>query len=237
MFIAGFPSGSLAANCYLVAAGPGTPCVIVDPGEGALDQVRAIVAEHRLEPVAVLLTHGHLDHAASLRDVTEAYDVVGAMHPADEYMLDDPLSALSPELRAMLVGYPLPVMRPEELLALGPTDRVNVGDFDLVVDGSPGHTDGSLVYRLDGGRDRPTVLFTGDTLFAGSVGRTDLPGGSTERLNASLHRLLAASDEAVILPGHGPQSTIGAERQSNPFLAAAASQAAEARSGKLWNRA
>jgi hydroxyacylglutathione hydrolase len=221
VFIAGFPLGALAANCYVVAAAPGEPCVVIDPGEDALPQVQAVVAEQGLQVNSVLLTHGHLDHAASFGAVADAYEVEGMVHPADEYMLDDPLSALSPELRSMLAGYPVPRMRPdEELILLEPGDRIDVDGFVLAVDVTPGHTGGSVVFRLDGTKDRPTILFTGDTLFAGSVGRTDLPGGSTEQLNASLDALLAASpDDAVILPGHGPTSTIGAERAANPFLA------------------
>lgn len=219
MFIAGFPTGSLAANCYLLATAAGADCVIVDPGEDALAAVRATVTEHGLRPVAALLTHGHLDHAAALRQVTDAYGIPGYLHPADDYMLDDPLSALSPEFRQMLAGYDLPAMRPDELRHLAPDDVLSFGELELSVAHTPGHTGGSVLFALAGAGDRPEVLFTGDTLFAGSVGRTDLPGGSTATLTASLRsQVLHRPHDAVILPGHGPQSTIGAELRANPFL-------------------
>lgn len=221
MLIAGFPTGSMAANCYLIAAGPGSPCLVIDPGENALDAVRAAITEHELTPVGALLTHGHFDHAASLRTIADAFDVPGYLHPADEYMLDDPLAALSTELRTMLAGYPMPAMRPDELRGLTAGQRLEFPGFELLVRHTPGHTGGSVVFQLDADEasGRPEVLFTGDTLFAGSVGRTDLPGGSTATLDASLRdSLLTRPDSAVVLPGHGPQSTIGAERASNPFL-------------------
>ncbi|MEO5834862.1 MAG: MBL fold metallo-hydrolase [Nakamurella sp.] len=219
MLIAGFPTGSLAANCYVLAPADGADCVIVDPGEDALAAVQATVAEHRLRPVAALLTHGHLDHAAALRDVASAYGIPGYLHPADEYMLDDPLSALSPEFRQMLVGYDLPAMRPDELRRLAAADVLTFGELELTVIHTPGHTGGSVLFVLAADGERPEVLFTGDTLFAGSVGRTDLPGGSTATLTASLRSgVLGRPDTAVILPGHGPRGTIGAEKRTNPFL-------------------
>ncbi len=220
MFIAGFPAGSLQANCYLVALGPGEPCLIIDPGEDAVDGIDALVVEHGLQPVGALLTHGHLDHAASLQQVSRLFKIPGFVHEADDYMLDDPMAALSPELRSMLAGRPMPMMRPDPLVYLDDDGELEFGELRLKVEHTPGHTGGSVVFRLAGDGTRPDVLFTGDTLFAGSVGRTDLPGGSTAVLNDSLLRLARDHrDEAVILPGHGPRSTIGAEKSVNPFVA------------------
>lgn len=219
MFIAGFPAGSLVANCYLVAPAAGADCVIIDPGENALEQVMATVSEHRLTPVAAVLTHGHLDHAGSLRDVTRQFDIPGFLHRADDYMLDDPLAALSPEFRAMLADRPMPAMRPDELRYLEPGSTLDLAELGLTVEHTPGHTGGCVLLTLAGDGTRPDVVFTGDTLFAGSVGRTDLPGGSVAELVDSLTRsILPMSPETVILPGHGPQSTIGAELRANPFL-------------------
>jgi hydroxyacylglutathione hydrolase len=225
VFIAGFPTGMLSANCYVVAQQAGAPCVVIDPGEDALESLRELLSSHSLQPVAVLLTHGHLDHAASLRTVSEEFGIPGYLHTADHYMLDDPLSALSPELRAALVEYSIPHMRPAELRSLAGSHQLEFPDLRLTVISTPGHTGGSVVFRISGNDRRPEVLFTGDTLFAGSVGRTDLPGGNSSQLQLSLRRLLAEPEDAIVLPGHGARSTLGAERRTNPFLMAASSSA------------
>lgn len=223
MLIAGFPSGAFRANCWVLAPGPGGPCVVVDPGEAAVEPLAAVLEQHRVTPAAVLLTHGHLDHIASAAEVCRVHDVAAHLHAADDHLLDDPLSGLSDDLRAMLAGYPLDGLRPERVEPLG--DALEVAGLQLAVDATPGHTPGSVVFRLAAasgdpdGAARPEILLTGDTLFAGSVGRTDLPGGSARQLTRSLReQLLTRPDDAVVLPGHGPTSTIGAERRSNPFL-------------------
>ena len=219
MLIAGFPAGSFQANCYVLAVEPGGPCVVVDPGQDALARLEPLLAEHRLRPVAALLTHGHLDHTASVGEFCRGLDVPAYIHPDDEYMLDDPLAALSPELRAALAGMPIGGLRPPTVLALSDRLTPDLAGLALTVDHTPGHTGGSVVFRLAGDGERPEVLLTGDTLFPGSIGRTDLPGGSAAQELDSIHdRLLSRPDEAVVLAGHGPSSTIGAERAGNPFL-------------------
>ena len=219
MLIAGFPAGSFQANCFVVAPEAGGRCVVIDPGEDAAERLQALLAEHRLTPVAVLLTHGHLDHTASAAAVCRAADIPAYIHPADEYMLDDPLAALSPELRAALADLPKDGFRPAEVLPLADLLEPGLADLPLTVDHLPGHTGGSVVYRFAADGDRPEILFTGDTLFAGSIGRTDLPGGSMDQELASItDRVLSRADDAVILAGHGPATTVGNERSSNPFL-------------------
>lgn len=224
MLIAGFPAGPLAANCYVLAPGDGAGCVVVDPGQSAVERLGTLLDEHRLTPVAVLLTHGHLDHVASARAVCAAAGVPAHLHDADSYMLDDPLAALSAELRAGVAALlgpddDLAALRPGEVAPVVPGD-LELAGLPLVVHATPGHTGGSVVYRLAADGDRPEVLLTGDTLFAGSIGRTDLPGGSSPQILASIAaELLTRPDDAVVLPGHGPASTIGAERAGNPFLA------------------
>lgn len=223
MLIAGFPAGALAANCYVLASGDDADCVVVDPGQDAVDRLRSLLEEHRLRPVAVLLTHGHLDHVASARAVCSEYRCVAYLHRADQYMLTDPLAGLSPQFRAGVAGMLGPG---DDLNALCPDQvehpeagELTLAGLPLVVHHTPGHTQGSVVYRLAGDGNRPEVLLTGDTLFAGSIGRTDLPGGSTPQILASIEaELLTRPDDAVVLPGHGPTSTIAAERASNPFL-------------------
>jgi glyoxylase-like metal-dependent hydrolase (beta-lactamase superfamily II) len=236
VLIAGFPAGSFQANCYVLAAEPGATCVVVDPGQDALDRLQPLLDEHRLRPVAVILTHGHLDHTASAAQFCRAADVPAYIHPADEYMLDDPLAGLSPELRAALAGMPLGDLRPPTVLELHDLVEPGLAGLPITIDHTPGHTGGSVVLRLAGDVERPEILLTGDTLFAGSIGRTDLPGGSAAQELGSIHdRLLTRPDAAVVLPGHGPSSTIGAERAGNPFLTAAAlaqAQHAEGRSAR-----
>lgn len=219
MLIAGFPAGSFQANCFVVAQEAGASCVVIDPGEDAAERLKSLLDEHRLTPVAVLLTHGHLDHMASAAAICRAADIPAYIHPADEYMLDDPMAALSPELRAALAGMPKDGFRPDEVLPLADLLEPGLADLPLTVDHLPGHTGGSVVYRFAGDGDRPEILFTGDTLFAGSIGRTDLPGGSMDQELASIaDRVLSRADDAVVLAGHGPATTVGNERASNPFL-------------------
>ncbi|MEP6561402.1 MAG: MBL fold metallo-hydrolase, partial [Nakamurella sp.] len=132
-------------------------------------------------------------------------------------------AALSPELRAALAGFPLDDLRPDAIVALSDLDEPDLAGLPLTIDHTPGHTGGSLVIRLAGDGERPEILFTGDTLFAGSIGRTDLPGGnSAQELLSIRERIFSRADDAVVLPGHGPASTVGAERAGNPFLTAAA---------------
>lgn len=243
MLIAGFPAGSFQANCYVLARSAGqdepVPCVVIDPGEGALEPLAELLAEHRLTPVAVLVTHGHLDHTASAAAVGRRYDVPVGVHPEDEYMLSDPGAALSPQLRAALSASGdawSQGVRPDRVRLLADGEDLGLADLPLSVVHNPGHTPGSVTYRLaagdpdpDGGPARPELLFTGDTLFAGSIGRTDLAGGSQPRELVSIaERLLTRPDDAVVLPGHGPTTTVAAERAGNPFLTPAAVAGARA---------
>jgi len=219
VLIAGFPAGSFQANCFVLAAEPGASCIVVDPGQDALAGLESLLAEHELRPVAVILTHGHLDHTATAAQFCRAMDIPAYIHPADEYMLDDPLAALSPELRAALAGLPVGDLRPPTVLELSDLLEPGLAGLPLTIDHTPGHTGGSVVLRLAGDVERPEILLTGDTLFAGSIGRTDLPGGSTETMLTSLRdKILPLADDTVVLPGHGPETTIGRERVANPYL-------------------
>ena len=223
MLIAGFPAGSFGTNCYVIAPAAGERCVVVDPGQDAVDGVAEILREHRLRPAAVVLTHGHLDHMWSVLPVCGAHDVPAYIHPADRFMLADPLKGVSPQFAAM-VGPDVTFAEPDEVRELADGKALGLGGvlgFDLVVDHAPGHTKGSVTFtlpRLDTAGD-PDVLFSGDLLFAGSIGRSDLPGGDPAELNDSLARVvLPRPDDTLVLPGHGGSTTIGRERASNPFL-------------------
>jgi hydroxyacylglutathione hydrolase len=219
VLIAGFPAGRFATNCYVVAPGPGEECVIVDPGEDAEPGITQILAEHRLKAVAVLLTHGHIDHIWSVAPVCGAQGIPAYIHPADRALLSDPARGLSLQAGQQLFGG-LTFTEPDEVAELADGMTIRLAGMELVVDHAPGHTPGSVTFRapegLDGGQD---VLFSGDLLFAGSIGRTDLPGGDYPTICDSLARVcLPLPDWTAVLPGHGPATTIGAERAANPFL-------------------
>ncbi len=215
MLVTGFPAGVFGTNCYVVAPGPGTECIVIDPGQDATELVRSVVDEHRLKPVAVVLTHGHLDHVWSVVPVCDGYDIPAYLHPSDRAMLADPLSWHGPQIGAMIQG--LTFAEPAEVAELTDGTELALAGVRLTVRHAPGHTRGSVVFEL-AHPDVP-VLLSGDLLFAGSIGRTDLPGGSYEQILDSLARVcLPLADETVVLSGHGPQTTIGQERASNPYL-------------------
>ena len=220
MLITGFPAAAFGTNCYVVAPGPGEQAVVVDPGIEVVDQLDEVLREHRLAPVAVLLTHGHLDHTFSVTPVCGARGIPAYLHPGDDHMLADPMSGLSAESRAMFAGR-LRWSEPDDVKPLADGEVLALAGLEVTVDHAPGHTPGSVAFRLpaDAAAARPPVMLSGDLLFAGSIGRTDLPGGDTEAMMASLARtVLTLDDDVVVLPGHGPQTTIGQERATNPFL-------------------
>jgi glyoxylase-like metal-dependent hydrolase (beta-lactamase superfamily II) len=236
MFVAGFPSAAFGTNCYLLAPAVGEQCVIVDPGVGVAAELAELVREYHLRPVAVLLTHGHVDHTFSVVPVCGAHGVPAYLHPADRHQLKDPASGLSPQLAAMLHQLPGGTVdtEPDDVLDLADGARLELAGLTLTVDHAPGHTEGSVMFRLPGpvarvGAQLPAgrpelveaseVCLAGDVLFAGSVGRVDMPGGSAAAMADSLRRrVLPLADTVAVLPGHGPHTTIGAERRTNPYL-------------------
>jgi len=218
VLIAGFPAGVFATNCYVVAPAAGEDCVVVDPGQDATDGVAELVREHRLRPVAVLLTHGHLDHVWSVVPVCGAHDVPAYVHPADRALLSDPARGLSRDMGALLGG--LAFTEPADVRPLEETTGLRLAGLEIRVDLAAGHTPGSVTFGLPG--DEP-VLFSGDLLFAGSIGRTDLPGGDYAEILRSLARVaLPLPDSTAVLSGHGPATSIGRERATNPYLREAA---------------
>ena len=227
MLIAGFPAGSWAANCYVAATGPGSECVVVDPGQDSAAGIAEIVREHRLKPVAVLLTHGHLDHMWSVTPVAGTYDATAWIHPADRHLLADPMAGISPETAAMLLGGRYEFAEPDDVAELSDGQVLELAGLEVTGDHTPGHTGGSVAFRapyLSTGSERrdddvSQVMFSGDLLFAGSIGRTDLPGGDHPTMLRTLRdKVLTLPDDIVVLPGHGEQTSIGRERATNPFL-------------------
>jgi hydroxyacylglutathione hydrolase len=219
VLVAGFPAGAFAANCYLLATGPGAECLIVDPGQDAEQGINDIVERYRLRPVAVLATHGHVDHIWSVAPVCGAKNIPAYIHPADRALLTDPARGFSLGPGQELFGG-ITFAEPDDVRELTDGMTIQLAGIDLVVSHAPGHTPGSVTFGVAPRASTTGTIFTGDLLFAGSIGRTDLPGGDYETILASLARVcLPLPDETVVLSGHGPQTTIGAERAHNPFLA------------------
>jgi len=218
MLVTGFPAGSFQTNCWLVATGPGSEALVVDPGQDALPGIAELCARHRLKPVAALLTHGHLDHLWTVAPLAGANGIPAFVHPADRHLLTDPLAGFAPEARAAF-GW-LRLQEPDDVRELADGQVLELAGLRVTVDHTPGHTPGHVTFRLPAEAAEPPRLLAGDLVFAGSIGRTDLPGGSMREMLASLAtRFLTLPDETVVLPGHGPETTVGRERAYNPFLA------------------
>lgn len=216
VLIAGFPSDATATNCWVVAAAAGEQCVVIDPGIGIGPRLDEIISEHHLHPVAVLLTHGHFDHTFSVLPVCQARDVPVYIHPGDRAQLADPWSGVGIAVGTPLFGV-LTFAEPDDVRELGDDDTMSLAGLDFGVRHAPGHSAGSVVFGLTGA-DEP-VLFSGDLLFAGSIGRVDLPGGSMPAMESSLRRVIwPMADATLVHPGHGPSTTIERERATNPFL-------------------
>ncbi len=233
MLVAGFPSEAFGTNVYLVSPGIGEQCVVVDPGIEVSDGVDDLLRELGLEPVAVLLTHGHLDHTFSVVPVGTRRGIPAYIHGGDRDLLRDPMPGLSQETRTLFGGR-LQWQEPDDVQILTDGTTLEIAGLQISVDHAPGHTPGSVMFRFPGAPDGAVgvgeapsqTLLSGDVLFAGSIGRTDLPGGSLPQMMTSLaQRVLTLSDDIVVLPGHGPATTIGRERATNPYLAQAAHEA------------
>jgi glyoxylase-like metal-dependent hydrolase (beta-lactamase superfamily II) len=227
VLIAGFPAGPWGTNCYVVATGPRSECVVVDPGKDAADGVAQVVREHDLKPVAVLVTHGHVDHMWCVAPVAGTYDATAYVHPADRHLLSNPMAGMSRDTAAMMLGGKYSFAEPESVEELTDLQTVELAGVSFTVDHAPGHTPGSITFRTPypstgsgtGSSEVSEVMFAGDLLFAGSIGRTDLPGGDHEAMQRSLRdKVLTLRDDVVVLPGHGEQTSVGRERATNPFL-------------------
>ncbi|HEK85416.1 MAG: MBL fold metallo-hydrolase [Candidatus Saccharicenans sp.] len=197
--------GPLETNCYIYYCRETLECAVIDPGAEA-EKIFPIITSFQLKPVIILNTHGHVDHIGANLEVKERYKIPIAMHSADLPLLEENIQL---EFGLMLGASPSP--KPEKLLTDG--EEIYIGHQILKVIFTPGHTPGSVCFYSG------KLLFAGDTLFCGGVGRTDLPGGSWKELTNSLKlRIMTLPDETIVLPGHGPKTTIGEEKVSNPFL-------------------
>lgn len=201
-----FPLGALFANGYLVYDEDGN-AFFVDPG-GDPDDVIAVIEGNSLELKIILLTHGHVDHIAGVKALQDRYDCPVAVHEDDFGMLANPTKNLS-----QFAGESVKVDGRVKPLSDG--ESIKIGSILIRVIHTPGHTPGSVCYLAS--HEGEEVLFSGDTIFALSVGRTDLPGGDFAALESSLRKLDYLPDDLKVLPGHGPETTLGRERRENPF--------------------
>ena len=201
-----------ATNTYVVAPEPGGPAVVVDAPPDS-EGIVSLLAAHCLTPVALLVTHGHVDHVGGSGSLVATTGVTAYIHPDDDYLTLHPAEQLR-----HLFGYVLPgdYAPPGRYRSLEDGMALELAGLGFEVLGTPGHTPGHCCFYLAG----EGILFSGDQLFAGSIGRTDLPGGDFEVLMASMaDKVLPLGDDVRVMPGHGPPTTVGRERRTNPFLA------------------
>ena len=209
-------------NCWILALGTGHECIIVDPGmakPNLVNEIEQKVSELKLKPVAVFITHGHLDHTFSVLPLTKQVPMRTFVTGADRFLLTDPMGALDRGgvseqfLRAFGVEK---FKEPDEIVELEDFSSFEVAGMQITSIFAPGHTKGSVIFTVENQQ-----LISGDVLFAGSIGRTDLPTGSASQMRKTLRdRILTLPDGLNVLPGHGGQTTIGLERVRNPYLQA-----------------
>lgn len=207
-------------NCWILASQRGQECIIVDPGMAQPNLVNEIVtkvSQHNLKPVAALITHGHLDHFFSVLPLTRQIPMRTFITSADRFLLTDPMGALDRNgvSQQLLAAFGVTKFEePDEIVELEDFANFEIAGMQITSIFAPGHTKGSVIFTVD-----DQQLISGDVLFAGSIGRTDLPTGSASQMKNTLRdRILTLSDGLNVLPGHGGQTTIGIERVRNPYL-------------------
>lgn len=202
-----------ATNCWVIASGKGQECIIVDPGMPDISaEIELIVQEEGLKPVAALMTHGHLDHTFSITPLANGYGIPGYIHSEDRRFIAEPAGVHGAQFNESLAG--MVFTEPAEMVNLRDGATLDFVGMKIRAIHSPGHTRGSLMFLIN-----EEFLLSGDVLFAGSIGRTDLPTGSASDMEETLRKkVLTLSDEIEVLPGHGDRTTIKYERKTNPYL-------------------
>ena len=203
-------------NCYVVAPEPGGPAVVIDAPPDP-EGIGALLAAHDLTPVALLVTHGHIDHAGGAGAVVRSTNVDAYVHPDDNFLTLHPAEQLAQIFGVRIGADEAAVLAPPATYeGLADAQVLELAGLSFEVVHTPGHTPGHCCFYLAS----EGLLFSGDQLFAGSIGRTDLPGGNYDTLMASMRdKVLVLPDGTDVLPGHGPATTLARERLANPFLA------------------
>jgi hydroxyacylglutathione hydrolase len=202
-----FPAGPFECNCTVLACGDTKDAVVIDPG-GEVERIAQIVDQYDLTVRAIIHTHAHLDHIYCTRDVREAHGGTVCLHKGDAFLYDG--FAMQAAMFGWKVGGTTPV---ERWIEHG--DEIEMGKRKLCVVHTPGHTPGSVCFEVEG------LLFSGDTLFRRSIGRTDLPGGDSKLIQQSIRERLYTRDlDTLVIPGHGPTTKLGDEAKANPFVRA-----------------
>ena len=213
MQIDSFAAPMYATNCWVIATEPGAECVVIDPGmPDVSQQVTEILERHNLKPVAVIATHGHLDHTFSIQAIADGYEIPSYIHSEDRAALSNPEKLVSSEFQSTLSG--MSFAEPKDVRELRNGDVIEIVGLSFKAIHAPGHTRGSLMFEVSN-----EVLISGDVLFAGSIGRTDLPTGSAKDMEETLRKkVLPLADHLRVLPGHGRETTMEYEKKSNPYL-------------------
>ncbi|MDR0489006.1 MAG: MBL fold metallo-hydrolase [Propionibacteriaceae bacterium] len=218
MMLKCFESGEFQANCYIMTLGDGQECIIIDPGMDSCETAIAVIDGSELTPVGILATHGHVDHIAEAAPLATHYSVPVWIHPDDEPLLFSPEKGLWDGASAwlsMMLPQGLPI--PPQIEYVSDGQKLTMAGMEINVIHAPGHTRGSVIYTVADNKGK--FAFTGDVLFAGSIGRTDMQDGDMEAMLESLRGpVLAFPDQMAIFPGHGPESTMVKERATNPYL-------------------
>jgi hydroxyacylglutathione hydrolase len=208
MIIETFPVGLLQCNCTILGDEKTGEAIVIDPGDDA-ERILQVLKQHGLKPKQIVCTHTHIDHVGGIDDLQKKSGVPAAIHKADLTLFEHL------DVQAQFIGLPAPNAGVIDSFVQD-GDAVACQGIEMGVLHTPGHTPGSTTFHLKSGRN---ILFTGDTLFRQSIGRTDLWGGSYEEIIRSIQRkLMTFDDETLVISGHGPSTTIGAERRNNPFL-------------------
>ena len=213
LLIDSFAAPMFATNCWVLASEPGSECVVIDPGMPDVSlALEEILQRHNLKPVAVIATHGHLDHTFSIQPIADGYGIPTYIHSEDRAYLSAPEKLLSEEFASTVAE--MNFVEPSQVRELRNGEVIDLVGLSFRAIHAPGHTRGSLMFEVS-----EQVLVSGDVLFAGSIGRTDLPMGSAEDMEETLRKkVIPLSDHLEVLPGHGPRTSMAHERKSNPYL-------------------